>query len=121
MFLMLGLLFALLVAIFAVQNAQEVPITILVWTVAAPLSLVILGTAAAGAVLAGLIGLVKQVGMGFRLRNVRAEKTRAEEERKRLEGQVRLLEAEVRALRARKEELEGKISPPADEPGSPGP
>ncbi len=120
LYLILGLVFALVVAIFAVQNAQVVPISFFNWTFGAPLSLVILGMAAAGAVLAGLAGLIKQVGLGFRLRNIRAEQARTEGERKRLEEQVKALQAEVTGLRARNGQLEEGIKPPAEEAGQAG-
>lgn len=63
--LVLSLLFALIVAIFAVQNNTPVDIAFLGWKVKGmSLVLIIIGSAAAGAVTVFSLGLVKQ----FRLR-----------------------------------------------------
>lgn len=58
----LALIFALLVAIFAIQNAGMVEINFLIWRFPRiSLVLVILGSAAFGALFVFLLGLVKQL------------------------------------------------------------
>ncbi|HEX6988385.1 MAG TPA: LapA family protein, partial [Bacillota bacterium] len=61
--LLLALLFALLIAIFAAQNAQPVEVRFLSWTWVTSLVLVIVGSAALGVLLAGTLSLVRQVSM----------------------------------------------------------
>ena len=55
LYLIFALLLALLVAIFAVQNAERVTIDFLVWTFQTSLVIVILVSAGVGALLAALI------------------------------------------------------------------
>ncbi len=56
-YVIVALLVAILVAIFAVQNAQEVDIRFLVWTFQSSLVVVILISLGVGALLAALISL----------------------------------------------------------------
>lgn len=61
-YLVLGLIFSIAVAVFAVQNATRVDITLLLWQLKnISLVLVILGSALIGALSAGLFGIVKQI------------------------------------------------------------
>lgn len=69
--LVLALLFALLVAIFAVQNAMLVLVGFLHWKFEISLALVILGSTAAGALVVFLLGLVQQVSRGMKMREYR--------------------------------------------------
>lgn len=66
-YLALGLLFALLVAIFAVQNAAAVKIAFLAWSAQVPLALVILGSVVVGAAVMALLSLARE----YRLRRQR--------------------------------------------------
>lgn len=59
--LILTLLFALLIAIFAVQNAAPVAINLFWITTQAPLVLIILGSVLAGALIVFLIALWRQI------------------------------------------------------------
>lgn len=69
-YLVLGLIFAIAVALFAVQNATRVDITLLVWQLKSiSLVLVILGSALIGAISAGLFGIVKQLKLIKKLRD----------------------------------------------------
>jgi putative membrane protein len=61
--LVLALICALLIAVFAVQNAIAVAVSFLAWRFETSLVLIILGSAALGAVavfLLGTLGLIKQ-------------------------------------------------------------
>lgn len=61
--LVLAIMCALLIAFFAIQNAVTVTITFLLWKFQTSLVLVILGSAALGAIvifLFGTLGLIKQ-------------------------------------------------------------
>lgn len=72
--LVVSLIFALLVAIFAVQNNIPVDISFLGWTYSGiSLVLVIIGSAVAGAVTVFCLGLVKQFRLKMELRQVRGQ------------------------------------------------
>ncbi|MGI9860160.1 LapA family protein [Moorella naiadis] len=74
---LLAILFALLVAIFAVQNAVAVNIRFLAWQFPEiSLVLVILGAAAFGALVVFLLGLVRQVRASREIRQLRQENHR---------------------------------------------
>ncbi|MEE9154049.1 MAG: LapA family protein [candidate division NC10 bacterium] len=68
LYLIFALLLALLVAIFAVQNAERVTIDFLVWTFQTSLVIVILVSAGVGALLAALISLPQTLTARRRLR-----------------------------------------------------
>lgn len=59
-YLIFSLIFALLVALFAIQNTMLVVVKFLFWQVELSLVLVILGSAAAGALLVLFFNLFKQ-------------------------------------------------------------
>lgn len=95
------LLFALVVAIFAVQNAQEVPVRFFTYSVSnLPLSVVIIGSVAVGAVFVGLLWLIRHVGLVMKLREANAKAKKAEaalkemgEVEKALRERIAILEA----------------------------
>jgi len=60
-YLITALVFALLVAVFAIQNTETVVIQFLAWSFSISLVLVILGSAAVGALVLYLFSLVKQI------------------------------------------------------------
>ncbi|MGE5593881.1 MAG: lipopolysaccharide assembly protein LapA domain-containing protein [Betaproteobacteria bacterium] len=101
----LGLAFALLVAVFAIQNSAPVTVTFLKWRlVDVSLALVILGSAAAGAVVVGLLGAVREIRLRLSLRSFRGKAERlaheleaAREKATSLEGEVARLDGEARA------------------------
>lgn len=98
MLIVLALVFASFVAIFALQNAQTVSIRIFAWERETSVAVIVLATAAIGALSAVLGGLVRQLKAGIRFRHLRAELAKAnrllEEERER----VRALESRLDAL-----------------------
>lgn len=68
-----ALLFALFVAVFAVQNATVVDIRCLFWNIdRVPLSLVILISVAAGAIIVFVFGAFRQFKMSMRIRELTA-------------------------------------------------
>lgn len=80
-FLVLALLFALLVSLFAVQNAVRVDILFLFWRIqAVSLVVVILGSAFVGACVAGLVGFVKQLRLRKSIRALAVDVDRLEAE-----------------------------------------
>ncbi|KUK40957.1 MAG: hypothetical protein XD69_0998 [Clostridia bacterium 62_21] len=82
-YFLLGLLFALCIALFAVQNATPVDIRFLAWSFPSiSLSLVILGAVAAGAVATMLLGVGRQYRAGRRIRELTARVAQMEREAK---------------------------------------
>lgn len=71
-YLVLALVFALGVAVFAVQNAGPVQVRFFGWHFETSLVAVILGSALAGACIVALVGLFKQVQMVWQLRGARS-------------------------------------------------
>ena len=66
--LLLGLLFAIIIAIFAVINVEPVEVNYLVAKAQWPLVLVILGSALLGAAVSGLIAIVKSTKLHHRMK-----------------------------------------------------
>jgi len=72
-----SLLFALMVALFAVQNNTAVDIAFLGWKYSGiSLVLVIIGSATSGAVIVFLIGLFRQIKLTVELRHLKAANER---------------------------------------------
>jgi putative membrane protein len=88
----LALICALLVAIFAVQNAKPVVVAFLVWQFKISLVLVILGTAALGAAAAFLLGTVRLIRQSRRLKEADLCIERLEFELVRLQKSVKAKE-----------------------------
>ncbi|MCR4402218.1 MAG: lipopolysaccharide assembly protein LapA domain-containing protein [Firmicutes bacterium] len=107
----IGLAFALLVAVFAIQNSMPVTVTFLRWRLTdVSLALVILGSAAAGALVIALLGAVREIGLRLSLRSLRGRAERLTHELETTRGKAANLEDEVARLenevRARTHELE---------------
>ncbi len=73
-YLVLALLFSIGVAIFAVQNASRVEITLFFWQLKnISLVVVIFGSALIGALAAGLFGVVKQLKLRKMLKQYKSQ------------------------------------------------
>jgi putative membrane protein len=83
--LVIALLCALLVAIFAVQNYQTVPIRFLASGLEISLALVIIGSAAVGATFAFVLGIVRQFNQGRKMREYKQKLTKLEQELQKLQ------------------------------------
>ncbi len=104
-FLVLGLIFSIAVAVFAVQNATRVDITVLLWQLKSiSLVLVILGSALIGALAAGLFGAVKQLRLA---KNMRSYKSQIEAQNVEIEYLQRKL---AKLQPPEKNENEGKVT-----------
>lgn len=76
-YLVLALIFAVFVAFFAVQNTTPVAISLLFWKFDdISLVLVILCSAAIGALCIFLLGMVKQIGQSLKIRELENENKR---------------------------------------------
>ncbi|GAB1475872.1 hypothetical protein MASR2M70_07040 [Bacillota bacterium] len=106
----LSLIFALVVALFAIQNAGVVNVDFLVWNVSISQALIILLSAVVGAIVGALLGLIGHVKLKAAIRGDKRTITSLEEENKNLKTK---LEAALKASAA--------TSPPAGEaiPGQP--
>ncbi|HHW55593.1 MAG TPA: DUF1049 domain-containing protein [Firmicutes bacterium] len=78
--LVLALACALLVAIFALQNAGKVVVAFLLWHFEVSLALVILGSTLLGAVFVFLLGLVQQISRGRKIKEYRLRIKELEEQ-----------------------------------------
>lgn len=81
--LVLALICALLVAVFAVQNAKPVAVAFLAWHFKISLVLIILGAAALGAAAAFLLGTIRLIRQSRTLReaNLKADQLKSQLER----------------------------------------
>lgn len=92
-YLVLGLIFSLGVAVFAVQNASRVDITLFIWQLRdISLVLVILSSALLGALAAGLFGAVKQLKLARKLRASNAQLESQSAEIEYLQKKLKMLE-----------------------------
>lgn len=96
--LILALLFALAVTVFAVQNATAVTVRFLHWNFQTYLAVVIFGSAALGAVVVALLGLVKQIRLRWRLRTLQAQVEKWEAEYRQAERERKRLAEELASL-----------------------
>ncbi|HHY93260.1 MAG TPA: LapA family protein [Firmicutes bacterium] len=78
--LVVGILCALLVAVFAVQNSVPVTVSFLTWRFEMSLVLIILGAAALGAVAVFLFALVRLMKQGRLLREAQQKVKRLEDD-----------------------------------------
>jgi len=72
--LIFALIFAIIVALFAIQNTTIVTIKFLVWQMDLSLVLVILGSVACGALLVFFLNLVKQYSSHREIKKLKSEK-----------------------------------------------
>jgi len=87
-YLICALVFSLLVAVFAVQNTELVVIKFLTWSFSVSLVLVLLGAAAAGALVLYFLGLVKSVDTWMKIRQLSNEKAELENKCQNLENEL---------------------------------
>ncbi|PIC70736.1 hypothetical protein CSV77_07390 [Sporosarcina sp. P16b] len=92
---LVGLLFAVFIALFAVFNVESVPVNYFFGTEMIPLVLIILGSALLGAIISGFFTIYKSYRNGRRV--------------KELEKQLQLKEKELTAQRKQMQEMEDRI------------
>ncbi|WZL72330.1 LapA family protein [Clostridiaceae bacterium 35-E11] len=86
-----SLFFAILVALFAIQNASAVAINIFFATYTVSQALVILISAILGGIIVLLLGLVKQIKLNLKIKSTSKMITKLEEENKVLKQQIEAL------------------------------
>mgnify|MGYP000488653755 CR=1 FL=1 len=79
-----GLIFAILIAIFAIQNASIVALNILMWEFEISLAVVVLGSIIFGALVIGIFSYFKQFQLKRRNKNLKLEIQSLKEERDKL-------------------------------------
>jgi putative membrane protein len=101
----LALLFAVIVALFAILNAQAVTVDFLFGEFEVSLALVILISAFAGAIILGFLGLFRHVKTGFKLRDMQNKNKKLEERYRDMEDKLGQAEQRIQQL---EEELASK-------------
>ncbi len=115
-YLVLTLIFAIIVALFAIQNTTVVVIKFLVWEANISLVLVILGAVAAGAIMLFLINLVKQIGINRERKELTRQNTRLMKEKEELE---KLLSDKDSIIEEKEKALQEQIKQPAETTNDP--
>lgn len=91
----ISLLMALLVAVFAIQNAGSVEINVLLAKYTMSQALVILISAISGAIVVLLLGTVQQVKLTMKLKSTEKTVSRLEEENRALKANMETMEAKL--------------------------
>lgn len=105
----IALLFALVIATFALLNAQPVTVDFAFNEFQISLALVILVSAFAGAIILGFLGLFRQVKEGFKNRETGARLKRSEERLKEAEEKLAITGAELDVAKANLAERDDRI------------
>jgi uncharacterized integral membrane protein len=114
--LILALVFALIVALFAIQNAQTVDIQFLMFVLPnAPVAGVIIAMLAAGVLLGFLFSAPGAVGKGLKIRELESQLKRKTEELTKVTEDLQKAQDAAAALRVQLQQLKEKetIEPPA--------
>ena len=90
-----GLIFAILIAIFAIQNASIVALNILMWEFEISLAVVVLGSIIFGALVIGIFSYFKQFQLKRKNRNLKLEIQSLKEELEDVNEKNRKLEAGI--------------------------
>ncbi|MCK8825225.1 LapA family protein [Fuchsiella alkaliacetigena] len=93
--LVVALVFALLVALFAIQNATMVEVVLFTWEFETSLVVIILGAAILGALSVGLFSVVKQIKWRMRLRKKEQQISSLESELDEMATEVELAQEQV--------------------------
>ena len=98
-YLIIALIFGLSVATFAVQNSSTVLVRFLGWQAEASVVVIMLSSAAVGAILMGIAAGIHQVRLNIRLRQSEARKRRLEADVDEMQRELDRVEREVERLR----------------------
>ncbi|MGM0445489.1 MAG: LapA family protein [Bacillota bacterium] len=90
-----GLIFAILIAIFAIQNASIVALNILMWEFQISLAVVVLGSIIFGALVIGIFSYFKQFQLKRKNRNLKLE--------------IQALKEELDDLKVKNKEIEANL------------
>jgi|SRR5690554_768799 len=93
----LSLFFALVVALFAIQNAAAVDITFIVWHVSISQALVIIISAIFGAIIVTLLSLIKHLQLNSVIKNNKRTISNLEDENATMKSKIEELESRLEA------------------------
>lgn len=110
--ILLSLLFAIIIAVFAVLNVDSVPVNYLFGTEMIPLVLIILGSALLGALISGFFAIFKSYRNSRRLKELEKLLKTTEEEVTAQRRLVQEKDARIKELRAKIPAVEAEILPP---------
>jgi len=94
------LILAVAIAVFAAQNAVPLVVTFFNWEVTTSLAVIILASAAAGAIVVALLSLFRQIAAGLRHLELQSKMRKMERDGAQLSEQVETLKEECERLRA---------------------
>lgn len=110
----LALLFSVIVAMFAIVNAQPVTVDFMFQELEISLALIVLISAFAGAAILGFLGIFRQVKSGFQLRGAKGKNKKLETQIEELENKLTEAENKIAekedALQEKEENLAVKQS-----------
>ncbi len=112
----LALLFALIVAIFAIQNAQPVTVDFMFNEFQVSLALVILVSVFAGAIILGFLGIFRQIKTGLKTREMASKIKKLEEQLKDTQGKLTESEENLNKLTDGLLGRENETKEPDDKP-----
>lgn len=75
----IGIIAAIIIAVFAVLNVESVPVNLLVLKAQWPLILVILGSVLLGAIVAGMMSLMKVLQLNAEIKRLRTAQANADQ------------------------------------------
>jgi len=112
----LALLFALIVAIFAIQNAQPVTVDFMFNEFQVSLALVILVSVFAGAIILGFLGIFRQIRTGLKTREMASKIKKLEGQLKDTQGKLAESEENLNKLTGGLLGRENETQVPDDKP-----
>jgi lipopolysaccharide assembly protein A len=104
--ILIVLFFALIVAIFSIQNASTVSISIFTWKYDVSLVIIVLGAIAFGAIVMGVFTSFKQIQIRRELRTVKNERDKLVETNHILEKRITQLTKEEEKIEKEEKEEE---------------
>ena len=107
--LVIAILFLLLVVVFAVQNAQMVPITFLAWAFDINQALVVLGSACLGVIIGVVWAWLRGMGTRGRIKELTQQLGAEREKNSGLERTIADLMTQKECHEARDKEVQGRI------------
>lgn len=120
-YLILALLFALLVAVFAIQNTAPVTLIFFAWRFQVSLVVIVLGGLAFGAIIMGLLGFLHHIRLSLEIKKLRSSVNQLEKAKATLEEEKEdLLEQLSPAGGTEAAEAEGTEKAMAGEEEAPG-
>jgi len=106
----LALLFSVIVAMFAIVNAQPVKVDFMFQEFQISLALIVLISAFAGAAILGFLGLFKQIKSGFELRGAKGKNKKMEVQIEELENKLTETENNITEKGEALREMEEKFA-----------